>query len=305
MWHSGALRHFEFVLATFHWCQSPTILWIIEPIFDFSTLISLYRSPLWSPRWCIGWECFSSSTSASLFWGTTVLFVYSSFWVISTLDVLVLLSTLEIVLANIHWDVLVLLNVADVHQCSKVDFPCLLLWCAFFMTSFHSFFHCCLCIWNEHCWRERSFVHASRFPEVCVSERHISRVFWTISNSRFLKFTEQNNIQSSYSFLPRFTLESISCSPDFQGYSKNFVSQVRCAARRDNVRLLSPFEKIRWRAFLRSFHRNEFARKVLCNTEFRPFPAIPIRPHVIRTKCHLDFRHAPPGSKISSRRSFL
>ena len=38
-------------------------------------------------------------------------------------DVLVLMSTLEIVLANIPRDVLELLDVADVHQCSKVDFP--------------------------------------------------------------------------------------------------------------------------------------------------------------------------------------
>ena len=40
-------------------------------------------------------------------------------------------------------------------------------------------------------------------------------------------------IRISYFFLPRFTLESISCS-DF------FVSQMRCAARRDNMCLLSP-----------------------------------------------------------------
>ena len=55
------------------------------------------------------------------------------------LDVLVLMSTLEIVLVNILRDVLVLFDVADIHQCSKVDFPCLLFLCAFFMTSFHSF----------------------------------------------------------------------------------------------------------------------------------------------------------------------
>ena len=49
-----------------------------------------------------------------------------------------IISTLEIALANIHRDVLVLLEVADVHQCSKVDFRYLLFLCAFFMTSFHS-----------------------------------------------------------------------------------------------------------------------------------------------------------------------
>ena len=35
-----------------------------------------------------------------------------------------IVSTLEIPLSNIHRDVLVLLEVADVHQCRKVDFPC-------------------------------------------------------------------------------------------------------------------------------------------------------------------------------------
>ena len=49
---------------------------------------------------------------------------------------------------------------------------------------------------------ERSFVCASRFPRACVSERQISRVFWTIRNSRFPKFADQNHIRSSYSFFP-------------------------------------------------------------------------------------------------------
>ena len=38
-------------------------------------------------------------------------------------DVLVPMSTLGIVLANIHQDALELLDVANVHQCSEVDFP--------------------------------------------------------------------------------------------------------------------------------------------------------------------------------------
>ena len=41
-------------------------------------------------------------------------------------DVLVLMFTLEIVSANILRDVPVLLNVADVYQCNKVNFPYLL-----------------------------------------------------------------------------------------------------------------------------------------------------------------------------------
>ena len=57
------------------------------------------------------------------------------------------------------------------------------------------------------------------------------------------KFDEQNNIRSSYFFLPRFSLESISYS-DLVVYLKNFVSQIRCAARRDNTNLLPPSKKI-------------------------------------------------------------
>ena len=52
---------------------------------------------------------------------------------------IVLISTLEIALANIPRDVLVLLDVADVHQCNNVYFPYILFLCAFFMTSFDSF----------------------------------------------------------------------------------------------------------------------------------------------------------------------
>ena len=110
------------------------ILWTILVIFHGSKFSSFcetmhrncpyscfHRSPLWSlctaPRWCVGWECFSPFTSAAS----------EEF------------STLDIALANIFPDVLVLLNVADVHQCNKVDFPYLLCLCAFFLTSFHSF----------------------------------------------------------------------------------------------------------------------------------------------------------------------
>ena len=98
-------------------------------------------------------------------------------------DVLVLMSTLEIDLANILRDVLVLLDVADVHQCSKVDFPYLLFLCAFFMTSFHSFSIVAFASGSNIAWNERSFLfellgfprHASlrdRYPE--SSEPHVT-----------------------------------------------------------------------------------------------------------------------------------
>ena len=85
------------------------------------------------------------------------------------------------------------------------------------MTSFHSFSIVAFASGINIPWVERSFIHTSRFPEACVCEREISRVFWTIRNSRFPKFADQNHIRSSYFFHLRFTLESISYSPDFWG----------------------------------------------------------------------------------------
>ena len=72
-------------------------------------------------------------------------------------DVLVPESTLEIALANILGDVLVLLDMADVHQCGKVDFPYLLFLSAFFMTSFHSFSIVAFSSENNIIWNETYF----------------------------------------------------------------------------------------------------------------------------------------------------
>ena len=85
-------------------------------------------------------------------------------------------------------------------------------------------------------WNERSFVCASRFPEARVSERQISRVFWTIRNSQFPKFAEQNNIRSSYSFLPRFSLESVLYSLDFESSLEEFcLTDTLCRETRQHV----------------------------------------------------------------------
>ena len=114
-----------------------------------------HRSPLWclctAPRWCTGWGCFSPFASAAS----------------------VEFSTLEIVLLTFTRMYSCFLDVADVHQSSKVDF---VLMCLLYdLLSF--IFHCRIFIWNQHCLGERPFVCASRFPEACVSERQTSRVF--------------------------------------------------------------------------------------------------------------------------------
>ena len=145
-----------------------------------------------------------------------------------------IISTLDIVLANIHRDVLVLLSKLEIDcscdhsrvcsctlrcggcrsmQQSGLSLPFVFV-CAFFMTFSHPFSIVAFTSGINIAWDERSFVCASRFPEACVSERQISRVIWTIPNSRFPKFADQNHIRSSYFLLPRFTLESISYSPD-------------------------------------------------------------------------------------------
>ena len=166
-----------------------------------------------------------------------------------------LCSTLEISLANILRDVLVLLDVADVHQCNKVDFPYLLFLYDFFMTSFHSSSNVAFSSGINIAWNERSAVCASRFPEACVSERQISRVFWTIRNSLFPKFAEQNNIRSSYFFLPRFTLESISYSPDFLGLLEEFcLTDTLCRETRRHVLAFTLWrelgEELSWDLFI-------------------------------------------------------
>ena len=52
-------------------------------------------------------------------------------------------------------------------------------------------------------------------------------------------FHVSNDFSRLYFFLTKSTLETVSHSPNCQGYSNNFVPQKRRAARRDNVLLLS------------------------------------------------------------------
>ena len=155
-----------------------------------------------------------------------------------------IISTLEIALANIHWDVLVLFDVADVHQCNKVDFPYLLFLCAFFMTSFHSFSIVAFASAINIAWVERSFIHTSRFPEACVS----ARVLWAMRDSRFPKFADQNHIRSSYFFLPRFTLERIS----YSRVTCRILSHTLCRMTRHRV-LTSTSKGNQVKSFLRIF----------------------------------------------------
>ena len=116
------------------------------------------------------------------------------------------------------------------------------LFCCFvclFMTSFHSLSTAAFASGIN-----RSFAHSLGFPRLASLRERPPESSEPYVVLDFSKFAEQNNIQSLYSFLPRFRLESISYSPGFECYSKNFVPQIRCVARRDNMCLLSPWKII-------------------------------------------------------------
>ena len=78
------------------------------------------------------------------------------------------------------------------------------------------------------------------------------------SSEPCVKFADQNHIGRSHFFLPRISLESISFFSHFQVYLK--ISSHRHAVKRDETTCACFHlqRKIRWKAFLRSFHRNEF-----------------------------------------------
>ena len=264
----------KLILVNFSWCQSSTMLLMIVPIFDFSALIpaSSISSVIFSMVYrliihvsvvisrnhravCVQLLLalsraltLSFERKSSRKKRTTHVQIHEAHNIFHSWDCscqhfarmyLYPCPHQRLFLVTFHRNVLVLLDVADVHWCNTVNFTYLLFLCAFFMTSFHSFSFVAFAFGIKIAWGERSFVHTSRFPEACLSERQISRVFRNIRNSRFLKFADQNNLRSSYFFLPRFTLESISYSQDFRVTWK-IVSKIRCAARRDNMCLISP-----------------------------------------------------------------
>ena len=142
MWHT--LEHsmvvrvqeddLEFILATFHWCQSPT---------TWSMIVSFQ---LFCP-----FPHFPDLLSK---------FVYSSFilswwlprlWLpLRTLPGMYLYLCPHLGLFSRTFS-RILLDVADVHQCSNVDFPCLFVFVCLLCDLLSFLFHCCRCIWDQHC----------------------------------------------------------------------------------------------------------------------------------------------------------
>ena len=168
----------------------------------------------------------------------------------------------------------------DVHQCDKKDFP-YLFWSAFFITFFHSLSIVAFASGINISRSERYFIHSFRFPEASVSERQVSRIVWTIRNSRFPnihiclcvhsphwcvhpRFAEQNNIWSFYFSLPKFSLE-ISRTPQVLGLLEEFCpTGTPCPQTRQhalNFHLRN--KKIKWRAFFQTFsHWDDFVSQV-------------------------------------------
>ena len=148
------------------------VVLVLEDDFEFT----LATIPWWQP------------------WTTSLMFVPMLIFNMATLeaalannhqDLLVLTSPLEIALANI----LVMYSYYWMWRMSnkwcKMDFPYRFLLCLLYdllaivpLSPFSSGFNIA--------WDERSFVCTSRLPEASVSERQISRVFWTIRNSKYL-----------------------------------------------------------------------------------------------------------------------
>ena len=152
----------------------------------------------------------------------------------------------------------------------------LLLFCVplFYLLSF--LFHCYLCVWNQHCLRWKIFCTYSvsqdkrgRSPEmaahfICVYTLRISVYTWdSLSRTTSGVCT---------SFFPSPHLRA-SRTPRVVGLLEEFFPQKRHVARRDSTRQLSPENKwIKWRAFFRSFHRNEFVYQVVILHRIQSFP---------------------------------
>ena len=177
------------------------------------------------------------------------------------------------VLSNTSQECTCTFELTDVHQCIKVDFPCCCFMCLI-TTSFHSFSTAAFASGINIARSGRSFAH--------TLERQISRIVWTIRNSRFpnihtlfvctppafvctpeIRWVEQH---------PEFVLVSSQVHtweylvlPGFGGYSKNFAPQIRHVARRETTCANFHLKRKKENEELsfRSFHWNEFVYQVV------------------------------------------
>ena len=130
------------------------------------------------------------------------------------------------------------------------------------LTSFHSWSTAAFAFGINIAWGERSFIHTSRFPEASISERHISRIVWTILNSRspnihilflctppaFVCTPEirraEQHLKFVLLFFPSSHLRVSRTSRIFRVYLKNLVSQIRCARDETTCACFHPQRKL-------------------------------------------------------------
>ena len=170
-------------------------------------------------------------------------------------------SSLEIALSNIHQDVHVLLNWRMSIRCNKVDFPCCCFVCLF-ITSFHSLSTAASASGINIAWGERSFAHTLGFPkQTSLRDRspELSEPFVTLGSfvcTHKIRWAEQ---------YPKLILLSSTVHtweylvlPKFSGLLEEFCpTDTPCRETRQHA-LVFALKKIKWRAFIRSFHRKEF-----------------------------------------------
>ena len=179
-------------------------------------------------------------------------------------------------------------------QYSGISLPFVFVCLLYDLLSF--LFHCRLCIWTQHYLGWEIFCLCFSISETYVSERQISRVFWTIRNS--IPEVRWSEPHSEFILLSsQIHTEEYLVLPGFWRLTRRILShKVRCVARRDNMCLLSTSKEIRWRTALGSFHRNEFVRKVVIPS----CPAISIQLNLFSPQMFWLFANPVTASYFSS-----
>ena len=149
-----------------------------------------------------------------------------------------IISSLDITHSNILRDVHTLQNWRMSINAAKWTF---LVVVPFFINSFHSLSTVAFASGMNIAWGERSSCTYSRFPEASVSERQISRIVWTIRDSRFVCAYTRYSLRRTISevctsFFPG-PHTRVPRTLRVLGSLEEFFPQTRRVARRDNKRL--------------------------------------------------------------------
>ena len=282
---------FEFILVTFHWCQSSTTLLMICTHINFLHLFLLHRSPLIS-------------------------------WMVYLLVMFLTIHVIVVILRN-HRAVCVQLHLALV-SCSehlkekKITYVQI--------HEAYSNFHKWDCSFEHSQGCTRTF-GCGGCPPMQQSGVSLSFIFECLLYDLLSFLTSRFPDRSPESSEPYVTLGfrsslngatfgvHTSFFPDshvrvsrthriLQGLLEEFLSH-RYAVPRDETTCACFHLQRELRAFLRSFHWNEFVRKDVIKYRVPSFPAISIQLHLFLPRMFWLFSHPLTASYISSRRSFV